>query len=82
MGKPKKVKKTDHIVITLSSIKWDRDGQRNLGLPRKMEIPLPLNDSYEKSLSDLNEEAIDIASGLTGWCILAASFSQITIKKL
>lgn len=77
-----KAKRTDHIVVTLSPIKWDRDGQRNLGLPKKMEIPIPLEGSYEKSLSELHEEAVDIASGKTGWCILSAGFSQITIKKL
>ena len=84
MGKPKKVKKTDHVVITLSPIIWDLtpDGKRNRRLPKKMDIEFPFDDSYEKSLSDLHGEAIDTASGRAGWCILDASFSQITIKKL
>ncbi len=77
-----KAEKTDHIVVTLSQIKWDRGGQRNLGLPKKMDILIPFDDCYEKSLSDLHEEAIDKASGKTGWCIRCANFSQITIKKL
>ena len=84
-------KKTDHLVLTLR-VKWDTDGQRGLKLPKKVNVQFPWNviyertlsydDTYKKSLSELHDEANDIASDRIGFCVESSYIVQVAIKKL
>ena len=75
-------KKTDHLVVTLK-VKWDTDGQRGLKLPKELNVQFPFNSEYyNKTFSELHDEANDVASNNVGWCIKSSHIVQVAIKKL
>lgn len=75
-------KKTDHLVLTLK-VKWDTDGQRGLKLPKEVNVQFPFNsENYNKSLSELHNEANDIVSDMIGFCVEVSYIVQVAIKKL
>lgn len=74
-------KKIDHLIVTLK-VKWDTDGQRGLKLPKEVKVEFLFTEYYRMSLSEIHDEANDIASDRFGFCVNSSYIDQVAIKKL
>lgn len=56
--------------------KWDTDGERIKGLPKKHVAELEVTDD---SLSSIHEQAMDAASDEHGWCIVSCTLDKVIL---
>ena len=57
------------ITLLAHHITWDTPThEESLGLPRKVEVEVDLND--QEGFSDINQQICDQLSNMTGWCVL------------
>jgi hypothetical protein len=65
--------------VHLQIHQWDTDGMR-VKLPKKMKIPVTIEDEDNVSVSGIHDEAMDKASDITGYCIIGCSLIRIDFQ--
>jgi hypothetical protein len=76
---PKKSKPigNGNIRVYISHIKWDTDGQRGLGLPKKVMIDITKEN--DATLDNIHDTAIEKLSDEYGYCIQSCYMDNIEI---
>jgi hypothetical protein len=67
---------TIKIEAHLTIIKWDTDGKKIAGLPKKYKTELEVTDD---SLSSIHEQAMDNATNDHGWCIDSCTLDKVVL---
>lgn len=58
----------------VNNIKWDTDGDNDLAA----ELPKELIVEVKKGIDNIEDEAINAASDMQGFCIMSADVEEVT----
>ena len=58
----------------VNNIKWDTDGDNDLAA----ELPKELIVEVKKGINNIEDEAINAASDIQGFCIMSADVEEVT----
>ena len=58
----------------VNNIKWDTDGDNDLAA----ELPKELIVKVKKGINNIEDEAINAASDIQGFCIMSADVEEVT----
>lgn len=58
----------------VNNIKWDTDGDNDLAA----ELPKELVVEVKKGIDNIEDEAINAASDMQGFCIMSADVEEVT----